>query len=67
MAIVNLYKVAWHNARHNGANTQLQSSFVVAAANTGDSALGALIKTANADNQNVTVDQVQVMQTGVIQ
>lgn len=67
MAVVDLYKVTWHNSRHNAFNTQSQQSFVVAAAGSTDKALGTLIQTNNGDGQTVSVDQTQVVQKGIIQ
>jgi hypothetical protein len=67
MAIVSLYKVVWHNNRHNAANQQTNTDYVVAAANTKAETMASTIQTNNADGKTVTVENVVVMQTGIIQ
>jgi len=67
MAIVNLYRVTWRNARHNAANTEMHTDYVVAAANSKAEALATTIKTNNGDGLTVTVDNFVVQQTGIIQ
>lgn len=67
MAIVSLFRVVWHNNRHNSANTQQNADFVVAAAGTKAEAIGSIIQTNNGDGKTVTVDQIVVVRDGIIQ
>jgi hypothetical protein len=67
MAIVNLYKVVWHNNRHNNANQQTNTDYVVAAANSKAETLASTIQTNNGDGKTVTVENIFVVQTGIIQ
>jgi hypothetical protein len=67
MAIVDLYKVIWHNSRHNNANQQTNSDFVVAAANSKAETLPSTIQTNNGDGKTVTVENIVVVQKGIIQ
>lgn len=65
MAIVNLYKVNWVGTSHKYPTQN--TDFVVAAANSGAVALAALVKTNNGDNKTVTVTDLEVVRTGIIQ
>lgn len=67
MAIVDLYRCIWHNGRHNNANRQQNTNFVVAAPDSKAEVLASTIQTNNGDNQAVTVDQITVIQKGIIQ
>lgn len=64
MSIVNLYKVVWRNNRHK--NPEINTSFVAAAAGSGAVALASTIQTSNNDGKTVTVDALEVVQTGII-
>jgi L-2-hydroxyglutarate oxidase LhgO len=67
MAIVNLYKVIWQNNRHNNANTQTSTDFVVAAAGASAQSLASSIQTNNGDGKTVTVVNSYIEKTGIIQ
>jgi hypothetical protein len=67
MAIVNLYKVIWQNNRHNNANTQTNTDYVVAAAGTRNETLGSSIQSNNNDGKSVTVINSYIVQSGIIQ
>jgi len=67
MAVVNLYRVTWHASNHNLKDAARVTDLVVAAPNTGGSALGSLIQTQNNDGRTVAVDQVYVERTGILQ
>jgi hypothetical protein len=67
MAIVSLYKVTWHNNRHNNANQQTNTDYVVAAAGTKAEAMASSIQTNNGDGKTVTVENVVVVRDGIIQ
>jgi hypothetical protein len=67
MAIVNLYKVNWHSNRHNSANQQTNTDFVVAAATAKAETIASTIQTNNGDGKTVTVENITVEKTGIIQ
>jgi hypothetical protein len=67
MAIVDLYKVIWHNNRHNNANQQTNVDYVVAATNSKAEALATTIQANNGDGKTVTVENIFVIQKGIIQ
>lgn len=66
MAIVNIYRVTWHNNRHNQANQQTNMN-LVASASADATAIASTIQTNNGDNKNVTIESIALHAAGVIQ
>lgn len=67
MAIVNLFRVTWHRATHNNANTQQNTDFVIAATTAKAESIASTIQTNNGDGKTVTVDHISVEKAGIIQ
>jgi hypothetical protein len=65
MAIVNLYQCTWR--RNDKKAPEIYVNFVSAAANASAISLASTIQTANGDGKAVTVDEVHVVKTGIIQ
>jgi hypothetical protein len=64
--ILTLYRVRWHNSRHNAANTSVNDQLVLAAANSTSVALASTIQANNGDGLTVTVDSVEVLRVGIL-
>lgn len=66
MAIVNIYRVVYHNNRHNGANASKMTA-LVSAASADPTAIASTIQTNDANGKTVTVESMDPVLVGVIQ
>lgn len=66
MSIVNVYKVVYHNNRHNGPNASKMTAYVVAASS--DAAvIASTLQTNDGNGKTVTIESIDTYLTGAVQ